>query len=67
MDLAGLQEDSPQVGDALLCDQHLIVGLNHGNSSSTNTAFSKAARTESKTAWAGAASLSTSKSSSMMR
>ena len=35
MDLAGLQADSAQVCDALLCDQHLVVGLNHGNSSST--------------------------------
>jgi hypothetical protein len=35
MDFARLQEDSPQIGDALLRNQHLVVGLNHGSSSST--------------------------------
>src|ERR1039457_6102253 len=35
MDLARLQEDSPQIADALLREQHLVVGLNHGSSSST--------------------------------
>jgi len=35
MNLASLQQDLPQVGYALLCKQHLIVGLDHPNSSST--------------------------------
>ena len=32
---ARFQEDSTQIPDALLCEQHLFVGLNHGSSSST--------------------------------
>jgi len=35
MDLARPQEDSSQIGDALLREQHLAVSLNHGSSSST--------------------------------
>jgi len=35
MDFARFQEDSPQIADALLREQHLVVGLNHGSSSST--------------------------------
>jgi len=35
MDLTRLQQDSPQIGDALLREQHLVVGLNQGRSSST--------------------------------
>ena len=41
MNLAGLQEYSPQVGNALLSKQHLIVGFNHGNSNSTIPRFRK--------------------------
>jgi hypothetical protein len=31
MDLARVKEDSPQIADALLREQHLFVGLNHGS------------------------------------
>src|ERR1039457_1852965 len=41
MDLARLQEDSPQIGDRLLREQHLVVGLNHRSSSSTIPRFRK--------------------------
>jgi len=41
MDPARLQEDSPQIGDALLCEQHLVVSLNHVSSSSTIPRFRK--------------------------
>src|SRR5580704_9081309 len=41
MDLASLQEDSPQVGDTLLRHKHLVVGLNHDSSSSTIPRFRK--------------------------
>jgi hypothetical protein len=41
MDLASLQEYSSQIADALLSEQHLVVGLNHGNSSSTIPRFRK--------------------------
>jgi hypothetical protein len=41
MDLARLEEDSPQIADALLREQHLFVGLNHGSSSSTIPRFRK--------------------------
>jgi hypothetical protein len=41
MDLARLQEDSPQIGDALLRKQHLVVGLNHGSFTSTIPRFRK--------------------------
>jgi hypothetical protein len=39
LNLASLQQYSPQVGNALLREQHLIVGLNYGNSNSS-AAFS---------------------------
>jgi len=41
MDLARLQEDSPQIGDASLRKQHLVVGLNHGSFTSTVPRFPK--------------------------
>jgi hypothetical protein len=41
MDLTRIQEDSPQIGDALLCEQHLVVGLNHGGITSTIPRFRK--------------------------
>src|ERR1019366_1160237 len=41
MYLSRLQEDSPQVADALLREQHLVVGLDHGSSSSTIPRFRK--------------------------
>src|ERR1700733_6650097 len=41
MDLACLQEDSAKVANALLREQHLVVGLNHGSSSSTIPRFRK--------------------------
>jgi hypothetical protein len=41
MDLARLQEDSAKVANALLREQHLVVGLNHGSSSSTIPRFRK--------------------------
>jgi hypothetical protein len=31
MDLTRLQEDSLEITDAFLREQHLVVGLNHGN------------------------------------
>jgi hypothetical protein len=39
MDLARLQKDPPQIVDALLRKQHLVVGLNHGSSSSQYRIF----------------------------
>jgi hypothetical protein len=44
MNFARLQEDSPQIGDALLREQHLVFSLNQLNSNSHNTAFSKVRR-----------------------
>jgi len=41
MNFAGFQQDSPQVGYALLRKQHLIVGLDHISSSSTIPRFRK--------------------------
>jgi hypothetical protein len=41
MNSARFQEHSPQVADALLSQQHLIVGLNQGSSSSTIPRFLK--------------------------
>jgi hypothetical protein len=41
MDLARLQEDSAKVANALLREQHLVVGSNHGSSSSTIPRFRK--------------------------
>lgn len=41
MDLTRLQEDSAEVPNALLREQHLIVSLNHGSSSSTIPRFRK--------------------------
>jgi hypothetical protein len=41
MGLAGRQEDSPQIADALLREEHLVVALNHGASSSTIPRFRK--------------------------
>jgi len=41
MDLARLQEDSPQIGDRFLREQHLVIGLNHRSSSSTIPRFRK--------------------------
>ena len=41
MDFAGFQEDSAKVANALLREQHLVVGLNHGSSSSTIPRFRK--------------------------
>src|SRR5471030_975437 len=41
MNFARLQEDCAQVSDALLGEQHLFVGLNHGNSNSTIPRFRK--------------------------
>jgi hypothetical protein len=39
MDLARLQQNSAQVADALLREQHLVVCLNHGSSNSTIPRF----------------------------
>jgi hypothetical protein len=41
MDLAPLQENSPQVGDTSLRERHLVVGLNHGSSDSAVPRFRK--------------------------
>src|SRR5450759_4145487 len=41
MDLARLQEDFPQIANALLREQHLVVSLDHGNSSFTIPRFRK--------------------------
>ncbi len=41
MDLPRLQKDSPQIGDAFLRKQHLVVALNHVSSSSTIPRFRK--------------------------
>lgn len=41
MHLTGLQQDFPQIRDAFLREQHLVVGLNHGNSNSTIPRFPK--------------------------
>jgi hypothetical protein len=41
MDLARLQEDSAKVANALLREQHLVVGLNHGSFTSTIPRFRK--------------------------
>ena len=41
VDLAGLQQDFPQVSYALLCKQHLILGLYHTGSNSTIPRFRK--------------------------
>src|SRR5579872_984657 len=41
MDLTGLQEDSAKVANAVLREQHFVVGFNHGNSSSTISRFRK--------------------------
>src|SRR5882724_10250921 len=39
MDLPRLQQNFSQIRNALLREQHLVVGLNHGNSSSTIPRF----------------------------
>ena len=41
MYLPRLQKNSPQIADALLREQHLVVGLDHGSSSSTIPRFRK--------------------------
>ena len=41
MNFASFQQDSPEVGYALLRKQHLIVGLDHISSSSTIPRFRK--------------------------
>lgn len=41
MNLASFQKDSPQITDALLSQQHCIIGLNHDSSSSTIPRFRK--------------------------
>jgi hypothetical protein len=41
MDFASLQKHYPQITNALLSEQHLVVGLNHNNSSSTIPRFRK--------------------------
>jgi hypothetical protein len=41
MYLARFQENPVKIGDALLREQHLVIGLNHGNSSSTIPRFRK--------------------------
>ncbi len=41
MDLAGFQKDSAKVANALLREEHLVVSLNHGSTSSTIPRFRK--------------------------
>ena len=41
MDFARLQEDSVEIAHALLRDEHLVVGLNHGSTNSTIPRFRK--------------------------
>ena len=41
MDLARLQEDSAKVANALLREQYLVIGLNHGSSDSTIPRYRK--------------------------
>jgi hypothetical protein len=41
MDLAGFQKDSAKVANALLREEHLVVRLNHGSTSSTIPRFRK--------------------------
>ena len=41
VDFSSLEENPAQIGNALLRDEHLIVRLNHGSSSSTIPRFPK--------------------------
>jgi len=41
MDLAGFQEDSAEIANALLRDEHLVVGLNHSNTNFAIPRFRK--------------------------
>lgn len=41
MDFTRLQEDPAKIANALLRDQHLVVGLNHGSTNSTIPRFRK--------------------------